>query len=673
MENNNNNNVIEEEISLKELWEIFVRNFWLFAISVAVCLFIGLAYIFITPPTYERSASVLIKDEEKGKSISAQATQGFDELGLFQSQTNINNELAVLRRPLFMQEVVKRLGLNYNYKVKDSFVRWSDLYNNTPYKIELDSLLVNSSISFKVNFISRNQYVISDMIVDLEEYDAPITSSIGSVTATPWGDITLTTTPFFDETTLEKTYSFSHNSIKKSADNLLKLLNVTLQSKDATVVDLSITSEVPQRAENILNTLISIYNENWIKDKNEITLNTNIFISDRLNAIEQELGVVDGDISSFKSQNLIPDITATANIQLAQSSENRSQQLLLENQLSMAKYIRDYLLDSSKSNQLIPASTGINSNAIEGEISKYNELLLQRDVLLANSGVRNPLVIDMNEQLVAIRDVINRSINDLIGTLTIQIQSAQRVEVQNKAEIAKNPNQAKELINIERQQTVKEALYLFLLQKREENELSQAFTAYNTKILRVADGSEYPIAPRKLIILLFAMVIGVVLPAAYLFVKMTFDTLVKSKKDIEGLNIPFVGSVPSIDTGSKKKIGLGKKGKKTDMPTVVDSKSDRSISNEAFRVIRTNLDFILGKKDTCRVIQVVSLNPSSGKSFISANLSNSMSMKKGVKVLVIDCDMRKYALSKYVGSPKQGLSNYLNGAIEGLDNIIIKA
>ena len=660
-----------KDITLKDLLEIFKANIVLFFSSVVLALFVAFIYISAVPPTYTRKASILIKDEKEGKGISSSQKQSFDDLGLFQSNTNINNELTVLKTPAFMQEVVKRLGLNNSYKIKDNLFRWRDLYNNMPFRVVLDSLTDNSSASFEVLFTSPEEYIITDLIVDTEEYEGSIGGKLDRTVETPWGDLKLIKTPFFNENTSNKSYIFSRNKIKDIADGYLLKLNVILQKTDASVVDLLITDEIPQRADNILNTLISVYNENWIKDKNEITLNTNAFIEDRLRVIEQELGVVDGDISSFKSEHLIPDVTAAANIHLVQSNENRSQKLVLENQLSMAKYISDYLKDATKTNELIPASTGIQSSTIESEISKYNELLLQRDVLLANSGQRNPLVVDMNEKLIAIKDGIIRSVDELVNTLSIQISSAKRVEQQNKAKLADNPNQAKELINIERQQTVKEALYLYLLQKREENELSQAFTAYNTKIISLADGSNLPTEPRKSMILLFALVLGLAIPIVYLFLKESLDTMVKSKKDIEGLNIPLVGSIPSIDTGEKKGF-FGVKNKSDDIPKIAESKLCRNMSNEAFRVVRTNLDFILGKKDVCQVIQIVSLNPSSGKSFISANLSNCMSKKKGTRVLVIDGDMRRYALSKYIDTPKRGLSNYLSGSIESFTDIIVK-
>ena len=238
-----------------------------------------------------------------------------------------------------------------------------------------------------------------------------------------------------------------------------------------------------QRAEDILNTVIAVYNENWIKDKNQIAVSTSAFISDRLGVIEQELGNVDENISSYKSEHLLPDVQAAASMYMAQSSEANAQILALNTQLSMARYIRNYLTNSTSKNQLLPANSGIESPGIEQQIANYNTAQLRRNDLVANSSERNPLVADMDQSLENMRHAIITSIDNHITTLNTQIRSLQQSERQTTARIAANPSQGKYLLSVERQQKVKEALYLFLLQKREENELSQAFTAYNTRVI----------------------------------------------------------------------------------------------------------------------------------------------------------------------------------------------
>ncbi len=382
-----------------------------------------------------------------------------------------------------------------------------------------------------------------------------------------------------------------------------------------------------------------------------------------LGVIEQELESVDGSIAEFKSDKLMPDVSAVAGIQLQQTTINKNEQLVVKNQLSMARYIQGYLKSATGNDQLLPANTGIENSAIESQIGSYNELLLQKNLLMANSSENNPLVADMITNLIAIKEVINTSINDHISTLTIQLSNLQTQEDQNKVNLSSTPKQAKELLGVERQQMIKEQLFLYLLQKREENELSQAFSAYNTKVISVADGSPDPKEPKKSMILMLALAMGVILPSLYIIIKESFDTLVKSKKDLEGLNIPFIGSIPYVPKSKKGK---------TSANTIV-SAGNRNSGNEAFRVLRTNLDFMVeGTKTDAQVVQVISLLPGSGKTFISANLALSMSLRD-TKVLIIDCDIRKKTLSKYVTNDKiLGISDYLSGKQQNVDELIIK-
>ena len=220
-----------------------------------------------------------------------------------------------------------------------------------------------------------------------------------------------------------------------------------------------------------------------MKDKNQIAVSTSMFINERLGIIERELGNVDEDISSYKSEHLLPDVQAASSMYMAQSNATNAQILTLNNQLYMTRYIRNYLANDANRTQLLPANSGIESVNIESQIAEYNKQLLQRNSLVANSSAENPLVVDMDQALASMRGAIIRSIDNQIVTLNSQIKSLRQTEQQTTSRIAANPTQAKYLLSVERQQKVKEALYLFLLQKREENELSQAFTAYNTRIV----------------------------------------------------------------------------------------------------------------------------------------------------------------------------------------------
>ena len=426
-----------------------------------------------------------------------------------------------------------------------------------------------------------------------------------------------------------------------------------------------------QRAEDILNTVIAVYNENWIKDKNQIAVSTSMFINDRLGVIESELGHVDENISTFKSENLLPDVQAASQLYMTERSQAQSQILTLNTQLSMARYIRNYLTAASSRNQLLPANSGLESANIESQISEYNTLQLQRNNLVANSSEQNPLVVDMDESLRSMRRSIVSSVDNLITTLNTQIHSLEKSDQRATERIAANPSQAKYLLSVERQQKVKESLYLFLLQKREENELSQAFTAYNTRVITPPTGSMIPTAPVKKNILLIGFALGLLIPVVIVFLQETLNTRVRGKKDLENLSIPFVGEIPLY--GKIRRSGLFRK-KVTPLTEtrVVVKEGSRDVVNEAFRVLRTNLEFVSGENSKGQVILMTSFNPGSGKTFLTVNIAATLAIK-GKRVLVIDGDLRRGSTSVYVGSPHHGLSNYLAGKVQRIEDVIVPA
>lgn len=448
-------------------------------------------------------------------------------------------------------------------------------------------------------------------------------------------------------------------------------LSVALQSENTTIVDLTFKDVCIQRAEDVLNTVIAVYNENWIKDKNQIAVSTSMFINDRLGVIESELGHVDENISTFKSENLLPDVQAASQLYMTERSQAQSQILTLNTQLSMARYIRNYLTANSSRNQLLPANSGLESANIESQISEYNTLQLQRNNLVANSSEQNPLVVDMDESLRSMRRSIVSSVDNLITTLNTQIHSLEKSDQRATERIAANPSQAKYLLSVERQQKVKESLYLFLLQKREENELSQAFTAYNTRIITPPTGSMVPTAPQKKNILLIAFVVGLIIPVVIIFLKEMMNTKVRGKKDLENLTVPFIGEIPLY--GKVRRSGLfGKKVAPLTESKIVVKEGSRDVVNEAFRVLRTNLEFVSGENEKGQVILMTSFNPGSGKTFLTVNIAATLAIK-GKRVLAIDGDLRRGSTSVYVGSPHHGLSNYLAGKVQRIEDVIVPA
>ncbi|MCR4965133.1 MAG: polysaccharide biosynthesis tyrosine autokinase [Bacteroidales bacterium] len=681
-ENINNNEQNENTIQLKGLFYHCISKWYWFVISVAVVLFGAVFYLLKTTPVYTRNAKLLVKSDTKGSSSSDMGD--FSDLGLFRSGVNINNELKTMQSIDIMTDVVRRLHLDMNYK-QDGLFHSVVLYDKTlPVTATLVDVPDNMTAAFDIK-INKGKVALSDFVKDGEEVKGKLEVRIGDTVNTPIGPLCINKTEYLKN----KKYDVIHvtrSSINGTARQYASKVTISLADKNTDVLALSVEDINVKRGDDILNMLIAVYNGNWLKDKNQITVSTSQFISERLQVIEQELGNVDSDISSFKSENLLPDVQAVSNMYLNQNSEASARITELNNQISITRYIRNYLTNESGKNQLLPVNSGINNTHIESQIANYNTMMLRRNSLVANSSEQNPLVLDLDEKLESLRRAIITSIDNQLSTLNTQLSNYQLTERTINARLAANPTQAKYLLSVERQQKVKEALYLFLLQKREENELSQAFTAYNTRIIEHPNGGSLPTKPRKSLILLAALIAGLAIPIAIVVLQEYLDTTVRGRKDLEKLTMPFIGEIPMAYSVKEEKKKLkemrdrikhhGKHGTAGDSPTgfgdvVVVKQGSRDVVNEAFRVLRTNLEFMSKGKDS-NVIMLTSFNPASGKSFITMNTAIALAIKNK-KVLVIDGDLRHASLSAYIFSPKRGLANVLGGQEKDVHNVIVKS
>ena len=655
----------DDFIRIQDLWSMFVPKWYWFAISLFITLTIAVLYLLSTPPIYTRTAAILVKDNSKSSS-STSAMNDFSDLDIFKSNTNINNELLTLKSPTLMTEVVNRLGLNETFTIRKG-LKNVDLYKVSPVTITFcDKIEV--PLSFTIKFSSKEAFAISELEISGEDIGETLSAQMGDSIQTSAGIMIVSPTQEFTDAFIGTSIRYVRGSVRAAVDTYSNALVAELGNEDATIINLSINDTSIRKAEDILNTLIEVYNENWIRDKNQIAVSTSQFISDRLGVIESELGHVDENISSYKSEHLLPDVQAASSLYMAQSAENNKELSTLNNQLSTAQYIRREL-NTKQLDQTLPANSGIVSANIETQISEYNNLVLDRNRLIANSSEKNPLVKNMASSLQSMQRTIIQSVDNLIVSLNTQIRSLRRQEEATTNRLASNPNQAKYLLSVERQQKVKEELYLYLLQKREENELSQAFTAYNTRLITAPRGSMFPTAPRKMNILLVAFAVGLLVPAVGIFMKENMNTKVRGRKDLENLSIPFIGEIPQY-SGTKKKWWEFKHRKRQDMKTIVVNEGNRNIINEAFRVLRSNMDFMASKDNNQHVFVLTSFNPGSGKSFLAINIAISFAIKKK-KILVIDGDLRHRTVSSYVDSPNKGLSDYLNNQIEDWKEIIV--
>lgn len=666
----------DDSLRIKELFYLCLAKWRWFVISVLLCITVAAFYILCTPPVYTRSAFLMVKEDTKGKAIGSDVASMFADLGMGQMNANVNNELLAMRMPSVVREVVKRLGLDTDYRVS-SFLHKETLYGKElPVKLALPELEDAESVSFTIQLLPDGKVELDDFKSSERELDcATVTGALNDTLQTPLGKIVPISTPFYSATEEYPLIYLSRTNLYDCVDGCIENLAAELSSEDATVIELSYKDVSIARAEEVLNTVIAVYNEEWMKDKNQVMVSTSRFISERLEALERELGKVDTDISTFKSENLLPDAEKASMLFMEQMQETNNRLIAIGTQAAIAKYIRDYLSGVKMRNRLVPVNLGLENTDIEGLVAEYNAMQLKRNNLITNSSDQNPLIADLDQSLAAMRSSIISSVDNLLVSLDTQRGELLQNERQTTAKISANPDQTKYLQTVGRQQKVKEALYLFLLQKREENELSQAFAPYNIRMLTSPTGSLKPVAPKKMMILLAAVCLGMFFPFVIIYMRESMNTTVRNRKDLGKLSAPFVGEIPLYTENDKhdgvltRMARLSEKRHWPEQSLIVVKEGKRDIVNEAFRVLRTNLEFMAG--DATEVILLTSYNPGSGKTFLTMNIAASLAIK-GKKVLVIDGDLRHASLSAYVGTSDTGLSDYLAGHIASWQEIVRK-
>lgn len=669
-----------DEFSFSEYVKQCGRKWKWFLLSLLFFCGLGTLLILRTEPKYKKSMEILVKDEDSNGPLS-DITSAFSAFGIGGARSNVYNEIIALSSPAVMYEVVDRLDLKMNYVEKGVFHGTTLFGTNLPFSAMLADVNEESSAGFKAEYFPNGDVRLfkfyKNDITGKHKYDGEVRGKIdGKAIRTPIGRVVLTANPGYkkpykkgENKKESETIIISQSGLMDAVDDYSNRLHVDLVDTDADVIELSIKDTSVERAVAILNTVLDVYNQNWMDDKNRIAVATSDFIDERLKIIESELGVVDSDISKYKSEHLVPDLKEAAKLNMEQNAKLTNEMLKMTNEMSMSSFVKDYVVNPSNMNSVIPVNTGIGSNQLEAQIASYNNLLLTRNNIAQNSSETNPLVLDYDAQLRGLREAIVKGISAHVSALQASLNNMRGAKSSTEGQLSSGPTQAKYLLSVERQQKVKEALYLFLLQKREENELTQTFTAYNTRILTPPMGSTKPVSPKKPLILLVAFVLGVMVPALWIYFAIFLDDKVRSRKDLERMATPFAGEIPMVQRRKRKGLREGKAGKiakdgkSLENVVVAVKEGSRDAVSESFRIIRGNIDFMV-KNQRTNIIMLTSFNPGSGKSFIAFNLAASFALK-GKRVLIIDGDLRHGSTSQFVGMPSKGLSTYLT---EGTDN-----
>lgn len=652
---------------LTDVFYITIKHWPWLLLSIIVCVGLGLLYVLITPKSYKETASLVVKNESEGRSSGS--LSDFNDLGLFSNNANVMNEIATISSPDVMYDVVKMLKLDVNYLVPGKLRRVNAYGKNLPVTVTFLDLPEERAASFKMTTDKEGKIEIENMKVSnpetgkMDKVGKDYSGAMGVPIRTAAGRILITPNPGHASENLD--IEVVKNTVMSAVTSYCSRVKVDLSNDDSTVINMSISDTNRERGDDILRALIDVYNRNWLLEKNQIAVSTSGFINDRLGVIESELGSVDANISSYKSANLVPDVEAVAQGYMDQTKQLSQQILDMEGQLQAARYLRGRLHKASNNQNALPANTMLENPALQSQINEYNETLLRRNTILSKSSDRNPIVIGLDDELKEMRGAILGAVDNAIQSLESRIMDLQNARGAATSKIASNPTQAKYLLSVERQQKVKENLYLFLLQKREDNELNQAFTAYNTRVIKKPGGTGIPESPKTMIILAGCFILGVAFPFGFFYVKERTNTKLRGRKDVEGLATPMFGEIPYESKNNSAYL------KKDSISEVVIRQGSRDIVSEAFRVLRTNVEFARVNKNACNVLAITSFNPGSGKSFISMNLGGSIALKNK-RVLVIDGDMRRGSTSEYVNSPKSGLADYLAGHKNDVNSLIVK-
>jgi len=653
MQTNNSSNKNDQGLNIVDLFMYLASQWKWFLLSILICGGIAWYNYARAPLVYFRSATVIIKDPSNKAS-----TSGLDRFDNFINKVNVANEILQFRSKKLMREVVQRVHADVSYQIKDG-LRSNELYNESPVLVSLPDALPEQSFSFTMTLKDAKTVTLSDFsgIEAKPSYEVALNDTVAIIEGM---NVVVTATNYLRDSWLNTPIRVQKLPVESMVNYYKNALGIQQEEEEASILTLALKDSSPARAEDVLNTLITVYNEEAIKEKNQVAVNTANFINERLIIIERELGNVESNLESFKQRNQIVDIASSAGMYMTESQKYNADAMELETQLRLANFIKDYLTDPSKETDLIPSNTGISDMNIENQISLYNAAKLKRDHLIDDSSVNNPVVQELNNSLRAMKQSIIRAVDNMIVSLNVKRNDAQNREMRAQDRVTAIPTKERQMLSIERQQKIKEALYLFLLNKREENALSQAMADNNARVIDGAEGSNAPISPNRNRILLLGLLVGIALPGAVCLAILFMDTRVHGRKDIEGVtSVPYLGEIP-----------LDKEAMKDHRRKVMAVKEQGDdIVSEAFRILRTNMAFLSKKDKPAQIITFTSFNIGAGKTFIARNLSMSLAyMKK--RVVMVDLDIRKGTLSRHFGHYHVGVTNYLSDNTVKVDDII---
>lgn len=540
MQTNNTTGRNDQDVNIIDILLFLLSKWKWFVVSVIVFGSLAWFQYARTPKTYFRSATVIIKDPSN-KISSA----GLDRYDNYINKVNVANEILQFRSKKLMREVVSRVNADIDYKVKDG-LQMTELYKKSPVSVRFLDTTPETRLSMVVTPVDSSKVIVSDF--GTVDGDKKWSVRMKDTVSVEGVRLIIAPTNYYTTSWMGEHIQVTKNPLSSVVGYFVSSLGIRQEEDEASILTLSLKDRSSARAEDVLNMLISVYNEEAINDKNQVAINTAEFINERLIIIESELGGVESHLESFKRENRIVDIATTAGMYVGESQKYNTNVMELETQLRLATYIKDYLTDPTREIDLIPANTGISDMNIESQIAQYNTVKLRRDKLIEDSSEKNPIVEELNTSLRAMKQSIIRAVDNMIVSINVRRNDAQSRESQAQSRVSSIPTKERQMLSIERQQKIKESLYLFLLNKREENALSQAMVDNNARVIDGASGPGDPIAPSRNKILLLGLLLGLAVPGVIFLMIMFLDTRIHTRKDIQGkVTAPFLGVIPEQD------------------------------------------------------------------------------------------------------------------------------
>ena len=642
----------DDTLNIKVEFEKYIIHWKWFLLGVFLAITLAFLYLRYTTPQYSAKAVILIKENQKG-GISAEM-KAFEDLGILGGSTNnIDNEIEIIKSRKIIGDVIKKLNYTVSYFSSGRVIE-SELYNKkSPILIDVvkkDSVFYELDTVLKVLPISNTKFKLinqEDEEVSTHLFNEIIESN------------NLTFRVINNVKDQKETLKTEIKIVVKQLNGLINSyqsgVNISAVNKNSSVINLTLNNAVKDKAEDFLDTLILLYNEDAITDKNQVSEKTKNFIDDRLDTIGKTLKDINNNLKNFKVDNKLTDIKAEAGLVLQILTENNTQIIESKIKLSLIQSLNKELENQEgKEEGVLPASLVPEDVTIAQLISEYNRLILERKRAIRTGATRiNAVVVNLTEQIEGLKSSLNKSLQNSEKGIQIKLNQLEKEDLKIKAKISGVPTQELKLQDIRLEQEIISGLYSYLLKKKEETAISLAVTVANAKIIDKAYGSRIPVSPKKNIIYLAALLLGFLFPFVIIYLRNLFDTKIHNKKDIEDVvSIPFLGDIPKSDV--KEKIVIGG--------------NDRSSTAESFRLIRTNLDFMLANsKSKSNTIFITSTISGEGKSFISINIAASLALS-GKKVLLIGMDLRAPKVTQYLGIPdRKGITNYITD-----DNLTIE-